>query len=118
MARVGRRGQRVGSLVQRKLRAAIAAGRFEWSIHALERMARRGIRQDDVLRAAGEGERIEDYPKGRPHPSALFLGSVRDAGPLHVVAAHDAENDRAYIITAYVPDATHFEVDWKTRRGP
>lgn len=81
-------------------------------------MARRGTRQDDVLRTAGEGERIEDYPEDRPYPSALFLGTMGDAGPLHVVAACDAENDRTHIITAYVPDTARFEADWKTRREP
>jgi hypothetical protein len=107
----------VGSFDQGTLRAAMAAGRFEWSLHALERMARRGIRQDDVARTAGEGERIEDYPEDRPYQSALFLGSMRGAAPLHV-AAYDAERDCAYVITAYVPDAIRFEVDWKTRRKP
>jgi len=35
---------------------------------------------------------------------------------LHVVAAHDPEEDRAYIVTAYVPDLEQFEEDFRTRR--
>ncbi len=106
----------MASLDQGKLSAAMAAGRFEWSLHALERMAGRGIWQEDVLRTLGEGKRIEDYPADEPHPSALFLGRTRDDAPLHVVAAHDAENDWGYVITVYFPDLAHFEEDWETRR--
>ncbi len=108
--------QRVASLDQDGLRAALTADRFEWSVHALSRMARRGIRQKDVIQTLDKGRRIEDYPEDTPYPSALFLGMADDGGPIHVVAAYDAAGAWGYIITAYVPDAGLFEEDWATRR--
>ncbi len=106
----------MASLDHDGLKAALAADRFEWSVHALGRMARRGIRQEDVIRTLDMGRRIEDYPKDGPYPSALFLGTAGDGGPLHVVAAYDAANAWGYVVTAYVPDAKLFEEDWATRR--
>ncbi len=108
----------MASLDQGKLAAAVAAGRYEWSVHALGQMARRGIRHEDVIRTLDEGKRIEDYGEDKPYPSALFLGATRDGGPLHVVAAYDAGNEWGYVITTYVPDLNHFEEDWSTRRRP
>lgn len=100
-----------------RMREAIQAGRVEWQRHALERMARRGIRREEVFQAMLTGERIEDYPDTKPFPSALFLGWSR-VRPLHVVAAYDSLGDRAFIITVYEPDLEHFEPDFKTRRKP
>ena len=95
---------------------ALRGGRFEWRSHALRRMMERGIRQDDVLRVLLTGERIEDYPNDMPYPSALFLAEIADR-PIHVVAAYDAEHDWGYVITAYEPDSSHFEPDWRTRKN-
>lgn len=99
----------------RRLRTALAANRFEWRKHALQRLAERGILQAPVLEVLSTGERIEDYPDDTPYPSALFLGWIDDK-PLHAVAALDMDNNWAYIITAYEPDLEHFEPNYKTRR--
>ncbi len=106
----------MASLVHDRLTAALAADRFEWSVHALGQMARRTIRQEDVIRTLDKGRRIEDYPEDAPYPSALFLGTAGDGAPLHVVAAYDAANAWGYVVTANVPDLEHFEEDWATRR--
>ena len=98
-----------------RLRALLAAGRFEWRKHALQRMAERRIAQAVALQVLHSGERIEDYPEDSPYPSALFLAWV-EGRPLHAVAALDAEHDWAYIITVYEPDLEHFEPDYRTRR--
>lgn len=103
-------------LDQGQLAAAISADRFEWRLHALARIAERGLLQQDVLKAVCDGEKIEDYPDSVPFSAALFLGNTSDDLPLHVVAAHDADDDFGYIITAYVPERNNFEPDWKTRR--
>lgn len=97
------------------LKEAISKGRYQWRRHTLERLAERDILQEDVLEAVLQGEPIEDYPDDTPYPSALFLGWVSDR-PLHVVAAFDAENHWAYIVTVYIPDQDHFEADYRTRR--
>jgi len=103
------------SLEQAQLRRLLREGRFEWSKHALQRMAKRNIAQADVLDALLSGERIEDYPRDKPYPSALFLGWVRER-VIHVVAALDAANDWAYVITTYEPGLDHFGPDFRTRR--
>jgi hypothetical protein len=97
------------------LRRLLSEGRFEWSKHALQRMAKRGISQADVLEVLRSGERIEDYPQDKPYPSALFLGWVAQQ-PIHVVAALDAEHEWAYVITTYEPGPHHFGPDCRTRR--
>lgn len=101
--------------LQKRLKAVLAAGRYEWRKHALQRLTERGISQTAILDVLSSGEPIEDYPDGFPYPSALFLGWWEDR-PLHAVAALDMENKWAYIITAYEPDLDHFEPDYKTRR--
>lgn len=100
-----------------RLRAALAAGRFEWRRHALERMAERGISRQSAMHVLQWGERIEDYPEDRPYPGALFLGWWKNK-PVHVVAAFDHQHDWAYIITVYEPDLEHFQSDYRTRRSP
>ncbi|MGH7369951.1 MAG: DUF4258 domain-containing protein [Candidatus Methylomirabilaceae bacterium] len=80
------------SLDHDKLRAILAAGRFEWRKHVLQRLAERGIRQGSVVEVLSEGERIEDYPDDTPYPSALFFGWAEDK-PLHAVAALDETNE-------------------------
>lgn len=99
----------------RSLQKAIQSGRLEWQRHALEKMAERNISRSMVLNTMLHGEMIEDYPKDRPLPSALFLGFSENV-PLHVVVAFDSQASRAYVITAYEPDPTRFESDFKTRR--
>lgn len=107
-----------GTIDQQRLSAAIAAGRVEWRLHTVARLAERGIRQGDVLAAARTGAQIEDYPDAYPLPCALFLGAGHDGRPLHAVAGYDHVRDFAYILTAYIPDLDHFEADFKTRRKP
>lgn len=96
------------------IRQAVAAERIIWQKHALERMFKRGIARNDVIYAIMHGEVIETYPGDYPFPSCLIFSLGRT--PLHVVASHDNALQTAYIITAYIPDATHFESDLKTRR--
>ncbi len=97
------------------LRKAVQAGRVEWRKHALQRLAERGIKQNDVLKVFVVGEQIEDYPDDKPYPSALFLGFVGEK-PLHALAAFDKIDQIVYIVTAYEPSLEVFEEDYKTRR--
>lgn len=98
-----------------RTRNALRSGRIEWQRHALERMTERAIRRSDALEVLLSGELIADYPDDRPFPSGLFLGWIHSR-PLHVLAAFDGEREQVFVITAYEPDLTHFEADFKTRR--
>jgi len=101
-----------------KIREAIIEGKYQWRLHALTRLAERGIAQQEVLEAILSGECIEQYPDDTPFPSALFLSEKGRDEPLHVVISYDPDAELCYIITSYVPDPEHFEDDWRTRRKP
>jgi hypothetical protein len=96
------------------LRSAVATGKLHWRRHALERMLERGISREEVRFAILDGELIEDYSSDMPYPSCLVLHTGEKA--LHVVVALDPHSGICHVITAYRPDAIHFESDLKTRR--
>jgi hypothetical protein len=98
-----------------RIRQAVSAGQVLWQRHALERMLERGIARDDVIQAILHGDVIETYPGDYPFPSCLifFQGDT----PLHVVLSYNDILQTIYLITAYIPDTTHFESDLKTRRN-
>ena len=106
------------------MRRAVESGRIQYRQHAIQRMAERDIRRQDVAAVLLTGERIEDYPDDYPLPSALFLG-WRGSRPLHVVTAFNiaaatqalaAAPASVQVITVYEPGPDHFEPDFKTRR--
>lgn len=83
-------------------------------LHAVKRMAQRGISVDDVRQVITTGIVIEDYPNDTPNPSQLMLGwsGVR---PIHVVAADNHATHETIIITAYVPDPAQWTPDYRGR---
>lgn len=83
--------------------------------HAVERMAQRGIREEDVEHVLLTGETIETYPHDTPYPSKLLLG-WNDLRPIHIVVATDAANQRTIVITVYEPDPNKWEADFKRRK--
>jgi len=97
------------------LREAVAVGNTEWRQHVLQKLAERAIAQPDVRDVPVQGERIREYGDDKPFPSALFLGYVAGR-PLHVVAACDEANRRAFVITDYEPSLEIFEADHRTKR--
>jgi len=96
------------------LRNAAQAGQIIWNKHTFERMLERSISRKEVITTLIEGEVIEDYPDDRPFTSCLLLGFPWSQ-PLHVVVAFDSTRATCYVITAYRPDAEHFENDHRTR---
>lgn len=88
---------------------------LEFSRHALMKMFTRGITVDDIRSIVNLGEIINDYPDDKPLPSALLLGFI-DNKPLHVVLARDIQKKHCIIVTAYVPDITLWQADFKTRK--
>jgi Domain of unknown function (DUF4258) len=83
--------------------------------HAVERMAQRGIREEDIEHVLLTGEIIEVYSHDTPYPSELLLG-WRDTRPLHIVVATDTASQRKIVITVYVPDPNKWEADFKRRK--
>lgn len=83
--------------------------------HAVERMALREVREEDVEHVLLTGETIEAYPNDTPYPSELLLGWC-DNHPLHVVVATDTARKRKIVITVYVPDPYKWKADFKRRK--
>lgn len=92
------------------------AGRITFRVHAITRMFRRSITHDQVRAVLEEGEVIEDYPEDTPYPSQLILGWI-DTRPLHIVAAYNAQDDEAIIVTAYEPDPAQWDSEFKRRKA-
>ena len=82
--------------------------------HAVVRIRERGISLDDIEAAIRSGEIIAQYPDDYPCPSCLVLGYCAPSKPLHVVAG--VADVSLWIITAYFPDKTKWEEDYKTRK--
>jgi hypothetical protein len=96
-----------------------ATPRLAYRVHAVQRMAERGIREEDVAYVIAEGKEIENYPSDEPYPSRLLLGWVaREGGqeprPVHVVTA-TAERE-IIVVTVYEPDPALWEPGFEKRR--
>ena len=92
---------------------AEAVPRLMYRVHAVQRMAERGIREEDVALAIAEGKEIESYPDDKPYPSRLLLGWI-ERRPIHVVTA-TAERE-IIVITVYEPDPALWEAGFERRK--
>ena len=82
--------------------------------HANIRLAERGILKTDVQNAIKTGEIIKQYEDDKPFPSCLILGSTEQCKYIHIVAS--IGSGCLYIITAYYPDESEWNPDFKTRK--
>jgi len=48
-----------------------------YRVHAVRRMAERGISRAEVEQPIAQGETIESYPDDKPYPSRLVLANVK-----------------------------------------
>lgn len=91
--------------------------RVLYSSHARREMRREEfgpIADREVYEAVCAGEMIEDYLGDKPYPSLLIFGTTSGGRPLHVVCAHDPDENTAIVITAYQPDPARW-VDHRRR---
>lgn len=86
-----------------------------YQYHAVERMALRGIQEEEIEHILRTREVIAVYADDAPYPSELLLGWSH-ARPLHVVVATDITNHRKIIIMTYQPDPRQWEEDFKRRK--
>lgn len=89
--------------------------KLTYRVHAIQRLYERSISNADVRHVLEHGERIEEYLEDTPYPSALVLG-WRGSKPLHVVAAENAMDNEAIVITAYEPDPDKWEHGFRKRK--
>ena len=83
--------------------------------HAVAQMFKRDIEIKDIRYTIEYGEEINRYPDDKPYPSYLLFGFV-EKRPIHVVLARDEENERCIVITAYEPDNTIWDADFRTKK--
>lgn len=83
--------------------------------HTVERMAQRGVSEEDVMHVLLCGETIQIYADDTPFPSALMLG-WRERRPLHVVVATDTVLRRKIVITVYEPQPGKWEADFRRKK--
>ena len=84
------------------------------SLHGQLRLNERNISVDDIMNAIDNGEIIEQCPKDFPFPSCLILGISVNNIYIHVVVSMN--ENKIYLITAYVPSSDKWEADLKTRK--
>jgi hypothetical protein len=90
--------------------------RLVFRVHAIERMFRRRIDEEDVRHVLNSGETIENYPTDTPYPSRLVLG-WRGSRPIHVVAAENSESGKIFVVTVYEPDPNLWEPGFRRKRS-
>lgn len=99
------------------VQAAVAAGRFRVTRHAVIEMGNDDVDLPELLDATRTGEAIEDYPTARPFPACLVLGHAT-LGSLHAVWAYDAASTHAMLVTVYRPDPAKWSLDFRQRVKP
>jgi hypothetical protein len=83
--------------------------------HAVERMAQRGVSEEDVMHILLTGETIQVYADDTPFPSELIIG-WREHRPIHVVVATDTIGRSKIVITVYEPHAGQWEADFRRKK--
>ena len=86
-----------------------------FSRHAIQQMFFRRISQREVQSVVNYGEIIEENPEDTPFPSYLLFDLV-EGKPLHVVFSYDESTDTGYVVTAYTPDRSIWQDDFRKRR--
>ena len=90
-----------------RVRDCFQSERILYSRHARSEMANEEfgeVREHEVSETVLNGKVIEEYPEDRPYPSRLIYGATATGRPLHVLCAHDVEDNLVIIVTVYHPD--------------
>ena len=98
----------------RKIRRLLVQEKIDlrFTDHAIIESRKDGLTTEDLEDAILAGEIIEDY--GRR--GLLLHFTKEDSLPCHVVLEYESKAVEAVVVTAYIPDATEWEPDWKRRR--
>ena len=80
------------------IRAAIASGRYRYTLHAAQQRIARRIDRSEIEEAVASGDIIEDYPEHHYGPACLVFGRTSHGRLLHLVLSARSPVD---IITIY-----------------
>jgi hypothetical protein len=70
---------------------------------------------DDIEKTITHGEVIEAYPDDEPYPSRLVLHKVADR-PIHAVVAENIHEHEVIVVTAYEPNLSLWDSDFRKRK--
>ncbi len=85
-----------------------------FSRHAISQMFERVKSVDDVEKTIACGEIIEAYSDDNPYPSRLILYKREDR-PIHVVIAENLQEQEIIVVTAYVPNQSLWDQEFRKR---
>jgi len=88
--------------------------RVFWTYHVNMRLRDRAITRRMVVESPGNFEIIESYPEDKYMPSYLVY-SRYDETIFHVLFAIDEPNNNVRVVTAYIPDPSRWNADFKRR---
>lgn len=91
-----------------EIRRKCLLGEVEFSLHAVERMTKRGVFASEIVEALHKAECIEEYPDDKYGASMLLLGLTSHQRPLHILVTA-FERPLVKIITLYEPDPEIWE---------
>ncbi len=86
-----------------------------FSRHAISQMFDRGISVEDIEQTIACGEIIEMYQDDRPYPSRLLLHKLNDR-PIHAVVAENPQDQEVIVVTAYEPNLSLWDPEFRKRR--
>ncbi len=89
--------------------------RIVFTRHAMTQMFARSILIEEVKNVIADHEILVEYSDDQPCPSRLLLG-FNGQKPMHVVLGYDSTIETGFVITAYIPDITQWEPDFKMRK--
>ena len=96
------------------IRAAFAAGQFDFTEHAAERAVERNISEAEIGYAGSQAITVEEYPDDKYGSTRLLLGFTGAGRPLHIQVA-DAPSPTVRIVTLYEPAPAEWG-DYRRRR--
>ncbi|MGH9199986.1 MAG: DUF4258 domain-containing protein [Vicinamibacterales bacterium] len=100
-----------------QVRALVARGDVQVSLHGYEELATDNIRVHDIIDGLASAVMVEDYPDYAKGPCVLVLQQDHDDQPIHVVWGIPAgQESPAVVVTAYRPDPSKWDETWQRRR--
>ena len=99
-----------------RIRDLVASGKYSFSNHAYEELAKDDMLPSEILAGLGVAVVVEDYPDAKRGPSVLVFSRGKNGSPLHAVwGVRASDADKAVLITAYKPNRKLWTPDFLKR---
>jgi hypothetical protein len=106
------------SEILRRVQTLVLGGDVRVSEHGYEELDKDDILTEDVVAGITTAVLVEDYPDRFRGPSILTLQHDVNGRPIHIVWAIPADERRpAVLVTAYRPDPSLWDSDFRRRKN-